>query len=98
MESCQGSHCTIEIDADVAELITNFEGLKLTGTDSGEGAVITVNNKLTQVTVLNIERIECASIGACTGTTFIIGHYVSVGEITCSTGACAGWMVKIDAA
>eukprot|EP01083_Nonionella_stella_P299759 1019860_1 len=98
IESCQGAQFTIDIEADVAELITYFEGLKFTGTDSGAGAVITVNNKQTQGTVLNIERIECASMGACTGTTFIIGHDVSVGEITCSTGACDGCMVKIDAA
>jgi hypothetical protein len=98
IESCQGAQFTIDIEADAPEAITYFEGFKFTGTSSGAGATIVVNNKQTHGTILNIERIECASNGACEGTTFIIGHDVSVGEITCSTGACAGCMVKIDVA
>eukprot|EP01083_Nonionella_stella_P089326 249221_1 len=77
IESFQGAQFTIDIEAEAPELMTYFEGLKFTGTDSGAGAVITVNNKQTGGTLLNIERIECASMGACTGTPFIIGDDVS---------------------
>eukprot|EP01083_Nonionella_stella_P181138 647867_1 len=66
IESFQGAQFTIDIEAEAPELMTYFEGLKFTGTDSCAGAVITVNNKQTGGTLLNIERIECASMGAYT--------------------------------
>eukprot|EP01084_Bolivina_argentea_P177072 306289_1 len=96
--SCQNARFTIDINSDslLHEPVKYFDTLKFSAEAAGAGATIIVNNK--QGIILNIQRIECSVQNACAGTTFIIGHDVSVGEIICNPGTCGGCQIKINEA
>eukprot|EP01084_Bolivina_argentea_P077216 140005_1 len=100
--SCAGARFTLELTnayggammGRAGGAIEHLDGFWFTGPYAAAGAVITIDNRQGGPAIV-IERIECSTSNACSGTTFIIGANVNVNDIECSTSdSCRGCVIK----
>lgn len=92
--SCKESRFEMAFNNDAAKLepVTFVKGIKLGGEHSGVGTTFLFDNQ--QDEILTVDRIECSGTESCTGTVFVTGYKVAIGEVDCAYGACAGCLVK----
>jgi len=94
--SCENAQFTLEFNLLGSE-VTSIEGFVFSSEDSGKGATVTVRNQQFNGKTVDIEKIECKARNSCAGTTFVLGHDVSIWEMQCGPNSCGGCRVKIDA-
>ena len=77
---------TMRFNVAALTLITTIDALILRGQSSGTGMTLTIDNaqgteSFGNPIVTSIDHILCEAVGSCSGTTFIVGHNVAVGNI-----------------
>jgi len=93
--ACENSQFTLEFNILGSE-VTSIEGFVFSSENAGRYATVTVQNHQYNGKTIDIEKIECKSKNSCAGTTFILGHDVSIWEMQCGPNSCGGCKVKIN--
>jgi len=94
VSSCEAAQFHFEFNKD-AQDVNYLSGFVLGGRYAARGATFTFDNQ--QNMVLDIDKIDCSGEGSCSGTKFITGPNVQIGEISCSSNSCTNCMVQISA-
>lgn len=92
--SCEAAHFHFELNAE-AQNVNQLSGFVLGGRHAARGATFTFDNQ--QREILDIDKIDCSGEGSCSGTRFITGPNVQIGEISCSSNSCVNCLVQFDA-
>jgi len=93
VSSCESANFHFEFDG--ASTVSQISGFVFGGRHSARDATFSFENR--QGTMLDVDKIDCSGEGSCSGTTFVTGHNVQIGEIVCSSTSCPGCTVKLDA-
>jgi len=103
LDSCKGMNLNIYLDASgwwdpitmnqIVEHVSLLSGFKFSGQGSAEGATITIQNNQ-QGKSMDIEKVECTALNACSRTIFNLGENTKIKEFHCFSGTCNGCIVK----
>jgi len=92
--SCQGSNFLIKLDGTTDRVISHFDVISCSGSNSCNGATFTIENKQAGLAELHLEKLECGSPAGCQDFTLIIGDNVKIGQISCGPGQCDNCLIK----